>query len=120
MSLPLSLLTALIVLMSACRPQELSTDPLPTDLRVSVQIDSIIVVDQQDKFSQISPVGRGPKGSLIRYNVKSSNRSKSFTTLTYNEQNQLVGMFNYNEGYGQQMVQQANYRAGYVASVWIT
>lgn len=118
MSLQLSSALALILLVGACRPPELPTDSLPSDLRVSIQLDSTITVDDQDSFSQLSPVGQGPKGALIRSNWKSSVQSRSFTTYTYDDRNRLVGTFDYTEGYGQQIGQQAHYRGGYLANVW--
>lgn len=118
MSLQFSSLLVLVLLMNACRSQEILTDPLPADLQVSGQIDSIITVNHQDYFSQVSPAGEGPKGALIRWNLETAYyKVGSFTTLTYNEQNQVVGMFDYNWGSEREIVKQAQYLGGYLASV---
>ncbi|QHW01037.1 hypothetical protein [Spirosoma endbachense] len=107
------------LLLTSCDPRSPGinpTEPVPLNLKVSPQPDSLLTLPTGLDFAVISKVGQGPTGSLIRWSSLGS-PSNNFTAYTYDQQGRLVGSCE-QTSFGYDLLQLAHYQGSYRTYVY--
>ena len=92
------------------------TDPLPLELRVNAQPDSLLAPPNELDFSVVSKVGHGPGGTLIRWNLLGSPQG-NYTAYSYDQQSRLIGSCEHTS-FGYDELRLVRYQGPYLAWVY--
>ena len=102
------------LLAGACHPKDTpQPDPVPTNLLVEDEPDSVLTLTEQVDFSPVSEIGRCPTGALIRWDAVDS-PSRNYTAYTYNQKGWLIGSCE-GTSYGYNRLAVAAYQGRYLA-----
>ncbi|MGA0555751.1 hypothetical protein ACO2Q8_03805 [Larkinella sp. VNQ87] len=105
--------------MTSCDPQSAGispSDPVPVQLQVSAQPDSLLILPDDLDFSVVSKTGQGPGGTLIRWNLPGS-PGNNFTAYTYDQQSRLIGSSE-QTSFGYDQLRLVRYQGAYLAQVY--
>lgn len=92
------------------------SEPLPPQVQVSGQPDSLLTLPEGLDFSVISKAGQGPSGTLIRWNILGS-PNNNFTAYTFDQQSRLIGSCE-QTSFGYDELRLVHYQGAYIDQVY--
>lgn len=110
-------LVSLVVLLGSCQPKQDTPQPngpVPTNLLETSKLDSVITLTEQVDFSIATETGKGPQGSLIRWD-----NPYFFKAFTYNDKGRLLYTFQVEKN-GIRFAEIAQYQGAYLTASYVS